>query len=66
MADRNPYIPSERRQDVEGRTQINENEANRQFAEKQAKLQHQAHEIAKRQTTEAENIDDGENADIQK
>lgn len=42
MADRNPNIPSERRRDVEGRTRIDEDEANRRFAEKQARLQEQA------------------------
>jgi hypothetical protein len=46
MAERNPNIPSERRMEVEGRTRINEEEANRRFAQKQAKLQEQADTFA--------------------
>ena len=42
MAERNPNIPSERRMDVEDRTRIDEDEANRRFAEKQAELQREA------------------------
>jgi hypothetical protein len=38
MAERNPNIPSERRMEVEERTNFNEDEANRRFAEKQAKI----------------------------
>jgi len=38
MAERNPNIPHERRREVEGRTRFNEDEANRRFAEKQAKV----------------------------
>jgi hypothetical protein len=49
MADRNPFIPSERRQDVESRSNINEDEANRDFAEKQAKLQHKTNKAGARQ-----------------
>jgi len=41
MADRNPYIPSERRQDVETREKDTEEMDNRRFAEKQAKLREQ-------------------------
>jgi hypothetical protein len=46
MAERNPNIPSERRVEVEERTRINEDEANRRFAQKQAKLQEQADTFA--------------------
>jgi len=46
MAERNPNIPSERRMEVEERTRINEDEANRRFAQKQAKLQEQADTFA--------------------
>jgi guanylate kinase len=38
MADRNPYIPGERRQDMENRETDNEEAANRRFAEKQAEI----------------------------
>jgi hypothetical protein len=38
MADRNPFIPAERRQDVEHKETDNEDAANRQFAEKQAEI----------------------------
>ncbi len=38
MAGRNPNIPHERRRGVEGRTRFHEDEANRRFAEKQAKV----------------------------
>lgn len=38
MAERNPNIPHERRKEMEERERYNEEEANRRFAEKQAKL----------------------------
>ena len=38
MAERNPFIPSERRQEMEERTRFNEEEANRRYAEQQAAL----------------------------
>ena len=41
MADRNPYIPSERRQDVETREKDTEEQDKRRFAEKEAKLREQ-------------------------
>ncbi len=52
MADRNPFIPSERRQDVEGRTNIIEDEDNRRFAEKQAKLQQKTNKAAAQQAVQ--------------
>lgn len=42
MAERNPNIPSEQRQEMEERTRIDEDDANHQFAEKQAKMQREA------------------------
>jgi hypothetical protein len=36
--DRNPYIPSERRQDVEHKEQFNEEAAKRRFAERKAHI----------------------------
>lgn len=42
MADRNPNIPSERRMDMEDRERFNEEEANRRFAEKEAKIKRNA------------------------
>ena len=42
VAERNPNIPGERRMEMEERTHIDEDEANRRFAQKQAKLQEQA------------------------
>jgi hypothetical protein len=41
MADRNPYIPAERRMDVEERENDTEEQDNRRFAENQSKLREQ-------------------------
>ena len=49
MAERNPFIPSERRQEMEDRTRVNEEEANRRYAEKQAKLRDQARVVREEQ-----------------
>lgn len=49
MADRNPYIPSERRQDVENREQNDEELAHRRFAEEQAKLEEKTRKLAAQQ-----------------
>ncbi len=38
MAKRNPNIPSERRQEMEERTEIHEERANRRYAEKEATI----------------------------
>jgi hypothetical protein len=53
MAERNPNIPSERRQEMEERTQINEEEAKRRFAEKQSRIARQDQEYAERQASES-------------
>lgn len=42
MADRNPYIPSERVLEHEQRTEVDEREAKDRFAQKQRKLQEKA------------------------
>ncbi|GAB4456048.1 MAG: hypothetical protein OHK0029_13290 [Armatimonadaceae bacterium] len=39
MADRNPNIPSERRMDMEDRTEIDEKESQQRYAQQQAKLE---------------------------
>ena len=39
---RNPYIPSERRQDVEDREQFNEDSAKRRFAEQHTRMKQNA------------------------
>ena len=38
MADRNPFIPSERRMDVESKENFTEDEATHEFAENEAEL----------------------------
>lgn len=53
MADRNPYIPSERRMDVEEKERFNEEASQRQFAEKQAKLKQNASHRTKEEMDKA-------------
>jgi protein required for attachment to host cells len=45
MADRNPFIPSERRQDVEHHSHAKETESHQRFAEQQAKLKQDATDV---------------------
>lgn len=52
MAERNPNIPHERRMEMEERTRIDEDEANRRFTEGQAAREEHEKEYARAQRAE--------------